>query len=557
MRKSALLFYILLISIAFRTSALTYGTEAYYYVPGAVHLDSYVSGSEMGIDELVRVAYENGMQVAIITDHDNEWATYGLWPFRDIIKYTGAKRYEFGPDVGKPIRAIKKYGAQNYIDSIEGAGRRYQVATIHGVEAVPYYQWEGRGIRWGELFKPTTWFDPSNWLDLKLRNWHRHLLVIGLETAEDYEKLPSLGNSTYPLRYDLKGIGTGFVNLLLPALLIVVGIQVFRRPKKRKRVWRKRKRGLAPRAIRRKIIGGCMTLLGLLGLWSAFPFLPRQYDPYRDSGEKPYQSLIDYVNRRDGMVFWAHPESESNKEKELGFIKTRTEPYPNLLRQTTGYTGFAIFQEGMRVIGKPDGIWDELLRAYCRNERERPIWAIGEADFEGGNSGAIRETQTIFLVKKAHFSNPMTADDQFLALRNMILQPMKRGRMYATTRIYAEPDAGVPRLEFYLRNAQGEIHTMGETSRADHRGIHVEIKLSIEKARYEKVTVQIIRSRRNKIQTWQKPIDNVKDASIVFKDESYLPGETIYYRVLVYGGLDTRPSTAIMASNPIFVEYVQ
>ena len=100
---------------------------------------------------------------------------------------------------------------------------------------------------------------------------------------------------------------------------------------------------------------------------------------------------------------------------------------------------------------------------------------------------------------------------------------------------------------------------MGETLKADSRGVTVEIKLSIEKeTRYPELAILIIRSRNHseKIQTWHKPIDNVKNASLMFTDKSYLPGQTIYYRLLVYPGLSPEPvEAAIIASNPIFINY--
>jgi len=100
---------------------------------------------------------------------------------------------------------------------------------------------------------------------------------------------------------------------------------------------------------------------------------------------------------------------------------------------------------------------------------------------------------------------------------------------------------------------------MGKTLKVDSRGLTDEIELSIKKERrYPKLAILIIRSRNHpeKIQTWNKPIDNVKNASLMFTDKSYLPGQTIYYRLLVYPGLNTHPAeAAIIASNPIFINY--
>ena len=196
---------------------IAYGMdEEYDYLAGSVHLDSYISGGNMRIEELVRVAKEQGAQVVIITDNDNKWVTYGIWPFRNLIQYTRGKRRIDG----SPIQGIKKYGSERYITEIENAGKRHEIIAIHGTEAVPYYRWEGEGIQWQ---KPSTQNSQvasseridsklKNWrrhlssiklkIDLKLKGWHQHLLVIGLKNAEEYEELPSIGNNTFPRQYN-------------------------------------------------------------------------------------------------------------------------------------------------------------------------------------------------------------------------------------------------------------------------------------------------------------------------------------------------------------------
>ena len=108
----------------------------------------------------------------------------------------------------------------------------------------------------------------------------------------------------------------------------------------------------------------------------------------------------------------------------------------SLLKQY-GYTGFAIFAKGMTKIGRSNGLWDKLLQAYCSGKRERPIWAIGETDFEGGGPPEwVRDTQTIFLIKKA----PLSA----LERREKVLEAMRQGRMYA--KLESIPDRILMRL---------------------------------------------------------------------------------------------------------------
>jgi hypothetical protein len=67
---------------------------------------------------------------------------------------------------------------------------------------------------------------------------------------------------------------------------------------------------------------------------------------------------------------------------------------------TRNYTGFAIFWEGMREIGKPGGVWDKVLKQFCEGQRKRPVWAIAELDFESDwAKNLVEETLTILLLK--------------------------------------------------------------------------------------------------------------------------------------------------------------
>ena len=209
------------------------------------------------------------------------------------------------------------------------------------------------------------------------------------------------------------------------------------------------------RSSKKTVIAGVLILVGFAGVWSNFPFFPRKHNPYHDSGETPYQDVIDYVNEKEGMVFWAHPEGGRGAENFavpvppvvqplatlLGIdrerIELQTDSYEGLLAQTDGYTGFAIFAKGMTKIGRSNGLWDKLLQAYCSGKRERPIWAIGETDFEGGGPPEwVRDTQTIFLIKKA----PLSA----LERREKVLEAMRQGRMYA--KLESIPDRILMRL---------------------------------------------------------------------------------------------------------------
>ena len=77
-----------------------------------------------------------------------------------------------------------------------------------------------------------------------------------------------------------------------------------------------------------------------------------------------------------------------------------TSEHTHLLQETKGYTGFSIFYEGYKKVGKPGGLWDVILIEYCQGLRKKPIWAIGGLAFDRGGelSSRMRGLQTIVLV---------------------------------------------------------------------------------------------------------------------------------------------------------------
>jgi len=70
-------------------------------------------------------------------------------------------------------------------------------------------------------------------------------------------------------------------------------------------------------------------------------FRSSPFDQYHgDQGMAPYQLLTDYVDSRGGLTFWNYPETASGTRK-LGPIMVDTPPYPEVLEESEGYTGFA------------------------------------------------------------------------------------------------------------------------------------------------------------------------------------------------------------------------
>ncbi len=474
----------------------TLATADYLRVPAGIHFDSKVSGGKYSLEELAKICREEDVAVAIVTDHDNMRVEYGVFPLRKI---TGFLVRKWTGEVEK--NSISTFGAENYLRLFEEVDARYpDLILIPGAEAIPFYYWEG-----------------SPWRgNLRLMRLHEHLLVIGLKSAEDYRHLPSIANG-YPREFSPKAL----INLIWGATALI-GIGVYRKRKVKRIYFGNQTFAVSTR--RNQAIGAVIVLASLLFLINNYPFLPPKYDQYHgDQDGEPYQVLIDYVNQRGGMVFWAHPEVE--QKMKVNGIELYTPPYHEHLLKTHGYTGFAIFWEGMKYIGTPGGIWDKVLNEYCRGERERPVWAIGELDFEGeGSVENVKEMATVLLLREKS--------------REEVLESLKAGRMYATRSFASQ---WLTLEEFSVGDPYGVAH-MGETLRT-HDPPHIRIKFASTQAK--KFRIQVI---RNGAVIGTFPIHG--SGVVEFDDRTVHRSGKVYYRILAFTG-----DWAFLASNPIFVEF--
>ena len=131
---------------------------------------------------------------------------------------------------------------------------------------------------------------------------------------------------------------------------------------------------------------------------------------------EPYQDLIDYVIKNNGLIYWAHPDA--NEYREIGGVKVHTLPYPEALEATVNYTGFAVLGEGYQKAGIPGGIWDKTLMEFCAGKRARPAWAIGELDDMGDK--VLDGVQTVFLLKNQSYQG--------------VIEALRTGKNYTVTK---------------------------------------------------------------------------------------------------------------------------
>ncbi len=451
---------------------------------GVIHLDSNISGGKLPPEEVARIAHDAGVEIAIFTDHDTMRWEYGIPPLRRFIR----KVVEKG--------SIHKYGEGNYINTISGLNQKFpDMLIMHGAEAIPFYWWKGSYLH----------------KNLEMMDGHKHILVMGLHSASDYKNLPSVGKG-YPRK-----ISPDALVSLWPLCFFVFGWMLFSIAKE----------GVS--AIPLKAASMLCLLLGIIFTANNFPFVSPRYDQYHgDRGIAPYQEVIDYVNARGGVTFWAHPETE-DVNKEASGVKLITMPYHEDLLKTRNYTGFAAFAEGIKFTIPPGGIWDQTLGQYCRGERERPVWAIGEVDFGDEDTFSIKDSQTVFLLKEKN--------------EKSVIEALKAGRVYAA-HLYGEKSPALALGTFTIEDtSQSAVAYMGEELKTDkHPQLKIQVSLP-ETAKDVKYKTDIIRNGEV-----IHRFESSGNTEMTYEDKYVKPGGMAYYRLDIDG-------PARIISNPIFVRF--
>ena len=453
------------------TANISCFAEDYHSFEGIIQVVTNVSDGAYSPSQVVNLAKERGIKIIFFNDSLFRKAEYGIRPFENLIK------------IKKEEPSVFRYGIKKYLKEIEDLNRQYpDMVVFAGVEAYPFYWWQGSPLK-GKLFN----FDLN-----------KHLFVFGL-TAKDYEFLPVIGKR-YILPQNFKSLILFFISILA----IFVGMRLIRL-----------------RIRRFSYLGYTIFILGILFLLNNFPF-PYKYDAYHgDKGYKPYQEFIDYVKKRGGFVFWAHPEYEFSRS--LGKVDLYTLKYPDVLTNTFDYDGFGGVFPGHISSCLAGREWDIILKEFCLGQRKMPIWIIGEVDFDGTTTAEIDSIQTIF------FSKHLDKDS--------ILESLRKGRYYARRHT---ADCYVDLESFTLQNSM-----MGESVIVKNKPKLV-IKGAANMNPDTKIRLEIIRSAET-----IKAYEILKGRfDLEFIDEEYqkITGKS-YYRINFFSG-----DNLILASNPIFYE---
>ncbi|MDX1764297.1 MAG: hypothetical protein R3231_08250, partial [bacterium] len=249
-----------------------------------VHSSQFSSGSHR-VEELTRMARDRAVDVIVLTDHDQVSLSYGVLPFPNLFSWTVSRN------------SVIKQGAQNYLDTVNRADDADpEVILIPGLETAPFYYWEG-GLRQGKL---------------TAHDWRRHVHVIGLDRPEDIENLPTLR----------RGFSTRYFFRLLPPFLVFAGVGLL-------------SFGMIFWGGTVGLAGKILLVAAILGAIDAHPFRLSPFDPFHGPrGDEPYQELIDYVDGKGGMTFWAHLEARYGEREILPFKEVAGIPLPQLEMQT-------------------------------------------------------------------------------------------------------------------------------------------------------------------------------------------------------------------------------
>ena len=453
-----------------------------------VHVHSTASTGDLTIEALAERAEQLGLDVLILTDNFSLRYEYGLWPLPGLLK----RQVRFP--------SVLEYGIERYVDEIAAVQSRHpKLIIVPGIEVAPYYYWTGS--LWGRT--------------LTMHNAQRNLLVLGLTTPEDYRSLPVSGNPgsyTFDWRVAVNGA---------PILLVIPALWM----------WRPLRRVSDRRALQRSVACILVVLGGVLVV-NAWPLSQPAFSPYDDRlGYRPYQALIDDVRAKNGLVFWSMTEARDFHEYAagpLGTVTVKTEPHPEALLQTTGYTGFGgLYQDG-RTIVKPGELWDRLLDVPTHEQRPSPV-LIGELAFHG-LSDAGKDLHR--LVMGVQVTKRTVAG---------VLEALRFGHTYAV----GEGDHHVQlRLDEFRIVCQGGAKSASVGERLDPVGARdVTVRLSVTARDYGRhpVKVRVIRSGQVLAQlTGETPFQ-------ADWPDTTLPGEErLTYRVEITGSGE-------LLSNPIVV----
>jgi hypothetical protein len=373
------------------------GADTYERLPAIVHVHSDLTSGEFPLEELTDMAERQGLGAVLLTENYLNRVEYSLPPFRALTRVT----YE--------ARSVHGRLDEYFTRVAQARAARPRVLVLPGVEVMPHYFWSGSPFS----------------LALTLHDTQKNLLVWGLDRSA-LAALPVIGNAA---------AGTAGLQTLLdvlPVILVVPGVVLLARPRTQRRTLGRA--GVVVERRRAWLPGLVLCALGATAIVRAWPFTQPVHPAWAEAGSAPYQDLIDYVDRAGGVSVWSLPEASDFGQQAVGPVQVSwtTEPYPDDLLKTFGYTAFGAIYEDTTRVERPGEAWDRLLMEYAAGQRTRVPWALAESAFHENSAGKrVGPVQTVFLVRERTEAG--------------VLEALRAGRMYAMQRTR---DAGFALTEF-------------------------------------------------------------------------------------------------------------
>ncbi|MDH4083524.1 MAG: hypothetical protein OEV99_11320 [Nitrospira sp.] len=459
----------------------------------AIHVHSTMSTGMLNLESLARRAEQQQLDVLILSENFTLRYTYGFHPLEGFLKY----RVTFP--------SVMEYGVQRFLEEIQAVQRRHpNLMIIPGVEVAPHYYWTGSLLNG----------------NLTMHNAQRNLLVIGLEKAEDYEMLPARGNSG-SFVWNWLSLANG-----LPLLLLVPVAWLWKHDGSR---------SFESIGARSRLRKGCAIILVAMGLGltvNAWPIKMPVYD-FHDAhvGYRPYQDLIDKALERGALVFWSMTEARDFSQHSfgpLGTVTIKTEPHPEALVLTRGYTGFGgLYQDARRVVA-PGSVWDQLLQSKMTTGPEAFPTMIGEVAFHG-TSDAGKDLDQVYTVIQV-------AD----RTRASVMDGIRMGRAYAVGR--GDQNVLLQLDEFRVSNKEASA-MIGETLKGSANGdIRVNARISAFDGQSHPTKLRVIRSGHV-----IRQIEGHTPMQLELVDHEAGSGEWLNYRVEAVG------TSGELLTNPIYV----
>lgn len=446
-----------------------------------VHVHSKMSSSgSYSLPELTEVARNYGVDAIFLTDNLTHNIQYGIAPLRHILWW------------GYSRDSVLTVGPEKYLDRIAAENRRQSdVLYVPGVEVCPRFYWTG------SLFGG----DPV------CHDHQRNLIVLGVDDAGIFKRIPQACGYVWP-----KNAGWIIATRLLAILFVAACLAFLGLPK-----FLARRSPYSVRKIRRSLVRGFILplLVIMIGVNVVASLIPafRIYGEDKSAGHD--QKVIDFLREHDVVHYWAHPEARDHHEfKYLGVsFEADTDPYPELLIETHGYTGFGGVYEDKNTLIEPGSGWDVVLNEYAKGKRQSPVWCFGEMlyHYEGQSGKKLGNVETmVWATEKSE---------------KALLASLREGLFYAR------------------RNRNGQSLILESWRVGEGAGNLISVHVS-SRVPGEDIVVRLI---RNGIPI--KRMSGRTPLKAAFEDGPSASGQKTYYRAIVSGSGSLK-----LITNPIFLD---